>query len=152
MISTAEDVLDSNVALTTVVADTATWQAPVPPHAPVQPVNVEPVAAVAVRVMAVPLAIGSEQSLPQAMPGPVTVPVPVPAFTTVSVEVLASWVVVVCGALVAFEVVLVAVPVSVAGCVAAARAVSDELLLALAVALTATFISAWISLADSARL
>ena len=48
---------------------------------PVQPVNVEPAAGVAVSVTAVPLAKFSLQSAPQAIPAgfEVTVPVPVPA-------------------------------------------------------------------------
>jgi hypothetical protein len=59
------------------------------PHpVPVQPANVEPLAAVAVRATCVPLATLSLQSLPQLMPVAVTVPLPVPALATVSVNVL----------------------------------------------------------------
>jgi hypothetical protein len=153
MISTAEkDMLDLNVAPTTVAADTVTLQTPVPPHAPVQPVNVEPVAGVAVRVTGVPLATGSEQSVPQPIPGPVTVPVPVPPFTTVSVEVATP---------VTFEVMrLVAVPVPVPAPATVVRLDADGLLLPLAVrlvvalpgAFTAALMAPWISLPDSARL
>ena len=66
-------------------AETVTEQLPVPAHAPLQPVNVEPVAAVAVRVTAVPPATECEQSVPQLIPGPATVPVPEPALLTVRV-------------------------------------------------------------------
>jgi hypothetical protein len=45
----------ANVAVTEVFALSVTEQAPVPLHAPLQPVKVEPVAGVAVRVTAVPL-------------------------------------------------------------------------------------------------
>ena len=71
------------MAVTVVVAETVTVQAPVPLHAPLQPVNVEPAAGVAVRVTAVPLVTDSTQSAPQLMPGPETVPVPAPALVTV---------------------------------------------------------------------
>ena len=74
-----------NVAPTTVFAETATEQPPVPLHAPLQPVNVEPVAAVAVSVTEVPPATECEQSVPQLIPGPETVPVPDPALLTVRV-------------------------------------------------------------------
>jgi hypothetical protein len=64
-----------------------TVQLPVPEHAPVQPVNVEPVAGVAVKVTAVPLANAAEQVAPQEMPvgALVTVPLPAPVLLTVSV-------------------------------------------------------------------
>ena len=52
---------------------------------PVQLPNVDPAAAAAVRVIDVPLATVSVQSVPQLMPIPVTVPDPVPFFATVSV-------------------------------------------------------------------
>src|SRR5437867_3566253 len=54
----------------------------VPVQAPVQPENVEPEAAVAERLTAVPLCRVLEQVLPQLMPLPVTVPVPVPFLLT----------------------------------------------------------------------
>src|SRR5438477_11745029 len=57
---------------------------------PVQLPNVDPAAAAAVRVIDVPLATVSVQSVPQLMPIPVTVPDPVPFFATVSVYVTAA--------------------------------------------------------------
>jgi hypothetical protein len=47
---------------------------------PDQPVSAEPLPGVAVRVTFVPLTRTSEQSLPQLIPVPVTVPPPVPDF------------------------------------------------------------------------
>jgi hypothetical protein len=44
-----------NVAATAVLAARVTEHVPAPEHAPLQPVKVEPVAGVAVRVTAVPL-------------------------------------------------------------------------------------------------
>ena len=76
----------ANVAVTVVPADIGTVQLPVPEQPPpLQPANVEPAAGAAVSVAAVPAVRTSEQSVPQLMPGPVTVPVPVPALLTVSV-------------------------------------------------------------------
>ena len=66
-----------------------TAQVPVPVQPPpLQPVNVEPAAGVAVKVTAVPLANAAEQVAPQAMPAGAleTVPVPVPAVVTASVK------------------------------------------------------------------
>ena len=66
-----------------------TVHAPVPVQPPpLQPLNVEPVAGVAVKVTAVPLAKAAEQVAPQEMPvgALVTVPVPVPALVTPSVK------------------------------------------------------------------
>ena len=66
-----------------------TVQVPVPVQPPpLQPVNVEPAAGVAVKVTAVPLANAAEQVAPQEMPAGAleTVPVPAPAFVTVSVK------------------------------------------------------------------
>ena len=77
------------VAVTVVAAETVTVQAPVPEHPPpLQPVKVEPAAAVAVRVTAVPLVKLAEQVAPQVMPAGelVTVPLPVPAGVTVRVK------------------------------------------------------------------
>src|SRR5262245_5271153 len=53
---------------------------------PLQPANVEPVAAVAVSVTCVPLANASVQSVPHEIPAGLldTVPLPVPALATVS--------------------------------------------------------------------
>jgi len=52
---------------------------------PLQPASVDPPAAVAVRVTLVPLAYGSEQSVPQLIPDglELTVPLPVPVLLTV---------------------------------------------------------------------
>ena len=57
---------------------------PVEQPAPLQPTNVEPVAAVAVRVTIVPLLKLAEQVLPQLIPlgELLTVPLPVPDFAT----------------------------------------------------------------------
>lgn len=52
---------------------------------PVQLANVEPLAGVAVSEIDVPALTDSEQSAPQEMPVPDTVPPPVPSFATVSV-------------------------------------------------------------------
>jgi hypothetical protein len=79
----------ANVAVTDVAALTVTLHVPVPVQPPpLQPVNVEPAAGVAVRVTAVPLANAAEQVAPQEMPAGAleTVPVPVPAFVTASVK------------------------------------------------------------------
>jgi hypothetical protein len=61
-------------------------QAPVPVHAPFQPVNVEPAAGVAVKVTAVPPVKDARQVVPQEIPAGalVTVPPPVPDLVTVS--------------------------------------------------------------------
>src|SRR5205823_13880690 len=78
------------VAVTVVAAMTVTVQAPVPEHPPpLQPVKVEPAAAVAVSVTAVPLVKLAEQVAPQVMPAGVlvAVPLPVPALETVRVKV-----------------------------------------------------------------
>src|SRR5688572_3777545 len=75
-------VLSVNVAVTVVAAVTVTAQVPVPLQPPpLQPVNVEPVVGVAIRVITVPWPTISLQSVPQLMPGgdDVTVPTPVPA-------------------------------------------------------------------------
>jgi hypothetical protein len=62
-----------------------TVQLPVPVHAPLQPVNVEPVAGAAVRVTLVPELKLALHVAPQLMPAgdEVTVPLPVPALPTV---------------------------------------------------------------------
>src|SRR5437667_5342956 len=77
------------VAATEVAALTVTVQVPVPAHPPpLQPANVEPVAAAAVKVTAVPLVYEAEHVAPQLMPPEllVTVPLPVPALVTVKEE------------------------------------------------------------------
>ena len=75
-----------NVAVTAAFAFSVTAHEPVPVHSPVQPVNVEPAAATAVNVTAVPVVKNVLHTVPQETPAGVlvTVPVPVPAFVTVS--------------------------------------------------------------------
>ena len=66
-----------------------TAQVPVPVQPPpLQPVNVEPAAGVAVKATAVPLANAAEQIAPQEMPAGAleTVPVPAPALVMASVK------------------------------------------------------------------
>ena len=73
-----------NVAVTLRAAVIDNTQLPVPVHAPLQPANVEPLEAAAVRVTDAPDAKLALQVLPQLRPegDDVTVPVPVPAFVT----------------------------------------------------------------------
>jgi hypothetical protein len=70
-----------NVALTVTGAFPVTVQTAVPEHAPLQPSNLEPEAAVAVSVTSVPGEYVVVQLLPQLIPtgALLTVPVPVPA-------------------------------------------------------------------------
>jgi hypothetical protein len=77
------------VAVTDFAAVIGTVQVPVPVQAPLQPANVEPLAAEAVRVTEAPLAKLALHVLPQLMPAgdEVTVPLPVPARVTVSANV-----------------------------------------------------------------
>jgi len=74
------------VAVTARAAVIDTVQAPVPVQAPLQPANVEPLAAAGVSVTDAPLEKLAVQVDPQLMPAgdEVTVPVPVPAFATLS--------------------------------------------------------------------
>jgi hypothetical protein len=74
------------VALTACTALIVTVQAPVPVQAPLQPVNVEPVAGVAVKVTELPLANEAAHVAPQVIPvgALVTVPLPVPDLVTVN--------------------------------------------------------------------
>jgi hypothetical protein len=66
-----------------------TEQVPVPEQPPPdQPEKVDPEAATAVRVTEVPIFTVSEQSEPQDMPVPVTLPDPVPDLLTVKVAVV----------------------------------------------------------------
>jgi len=76
----------SNSAVTVVLAVRVTTQVDVPLQAPVQPANVDPDAAVAVRVTCVPLGKFALQVLGQLMPAGllVTVPVPEPVVVTAS--------------------------------------------------------------------
>jgi hypothetical protein len=76
-----------NVAVTAVLALSAIEHDPVPPHAPDQPVNVDPLSGMAVNITTVPLRKLAEQFVPQLIPlgEETTVPVPEPVFATVSV-------------------------------------------------------------------
>jgi hypothetical protein len=76
------------VASTDLAASMVTLQAPVPVQAPLQPANVEPESAVAVRFTSVPLSKLAEHVVPQEIPAGelATVPVPVPLFVTVRVK------------------------------------------------------------------
>ena len=79
----------TNVAVTEAAAFIVTVQEPVPVQPPpLQPVNVEPAAGVAVKVTAVPLANAAEQAAPQEMPAGAleTVPMPAPALVIASVK------------------------------------------------------------------
>jgi hypothetical protein len=60
--------------------------AAVPVQAPLQPVNADPVAAVALRVTAVPTGKAAKQVSPQRMPAGLLVTVPVPAPVRVTVR------------------------------------------------------------------
>ena len=72
------------LAVTVVSAVIVTVQLPVPLHPPpLQPVNVEPLAALAVKATEVLLAYACLQSEPQLMPVAVTVPLPEPVLLTV---------------------------------------------------------------------
>ena len=78
----------AKVAVTEVAALTVTVQLPVPEHAPLQPVKVEPAAGVAVSVTEAPDPKLAAHVLPHAMPAGLlaTVPVPPPALATVNVN------------------------------------------------------------------
>ena len=73
-----------NVAVTERSFDRVVTQLPVPEHAPLQPVNAEPVAGVAVSVTVVFSGRSTAQVEPHWIPAGllVTVPVPVPFFCT----------------------------------------------------------------------
>ena len=75
-----------NVAVTEMGALPATVQAVAPAQPPLQPVKVEPLVGVAVRVTALPGGYVAEQVLPQMIPSGVlaTIPAPAPAFLTVT--------------------------------------------------------------------
>jgi hypothetical protein len=74
-----------NVAVTLLACVTVTVQVPVPLHAPLQPVKVDPVAGVAVNVTFVPLEKVARQVVPQEIPAgfEATVPEPCPCFLIV---------------------------------------------------------------------
>ena len=74
-----------NVKLAVAVPAELKVQVPVPVHAPDQPVKVEPVDAVAVRVIVEPTFTDAEQVVPQLMVPPAIVPEPVPDLTAVAV-------------------------------------------------------------------
>jgi hypothetical protein len=79
----------ANVAVTVWAALIVTVHVPVPVQPPpLQPVNVEPAAGVAVKVIAAPVVKDAEHVVPHEMPAGllVTVPVPVPDLETVRVE------------------------------------------------------------------
>ena len=78
----------SKWAITVLAASTVTAQAPVPVHAPDQPVKVDAVSGVAVRRTNEPLLKLAEQVAPQVIPkgDEVTVPAPAPALLTVRVH------------------------------------------------------------------
>jgi len=107
----AVEVLNVAVTLRAAVIDVV--QVPVPVHAPLQPANVEPLAATAVRVTEVPEAKFAVQVVPQLMPAgdDVTVPAPVPAFVTASEKVVAPLKVAVTARAAVIDVVQVPVPV-----------------------------------------
>jgi hypothetical protein len=92
VIVSAKDVC-TKAAVTVVAAFIVTVQVPLPVQPPpLHPVKVEPGAAAAVRVTAVPSANEAEQVAPHEMPAGllVTVPLPAPALKTVSVEPVAT--------------------------------------------------------------
>ena len=85
MVTVRVEFCTANVAVTLCEAPMVTVQAPVPVHAPLQPVNVEPAAGAAVRVTFAPELKLALHVAPQLMPAgdEVTVPLPVPALPTV---------------------------------------------------------------------
>ena len=102
-----------NVAVTLRATVIVVVQVPVPVHAPLQPANVEPLAATAVSVTDAPLAKLAVHVVPQLMPvgDDVTVPVPVPAFVTAREKVVAPLNVAVTARAAVIDVVQVPVPV-----------------------------------------
>lgn len=80
-------VVIANVAVTDLAASIVTVH-DMPVHAPDQPVNVQPVAGVAVSATLVPWLNVSLQSVPHTMPVPATVPKP--TFPTLSVYVFSA--------------------------------------------------------------
>src|SRR6185369_3634386 len=79
----------SNVAVTAALAFIVQEHVPVPLQAPLQPMNVEPDAAVAVSVIEVPMGTAALQVAPQEIPAGLleTVPAPVPVVDTESAAV-----------------------------------------------------------------
>jgi hypothetical protein len=78
------NVIGAKVAVTDFATSSVTTQAPVPVHAPLQPVKTRPVDGVAVKVTGVPVMKFAPHVAPQSMPAglEVTLPLPVPAFAT----------------------------------------------------------------------
>jgi hypothetical protein len=81
------DALRAKVAVRLLAPSTTRVQLPVPAHAPLQPVKVEPDAGLALRARLVPKAKEALQVLPQSIPLGLedTVPAPVPALVTATV-------------------------------------------------------------------
>src|SRR5216684_2353720 len=93
--------LTINVAVTDWAAFIVTTQLPVPLHpAPLQPLNADPLAGVAVNVTDVPLANNALHVTPQSMPAGLllTAPLPLPAFVTVRVYICVKLAVTACAA------------------------------------------------------
>jgi hypothetical protein len=84
LLTVSENCLRVNVAVTCCTVSVVTMQVPVPVHAPLQPVNVESAAAVAVSVTIVPGANIWLHVVPQSMPAglDVTEPLPLPSLVT----------------------------------------------------------------------
>jgi hypothetical protein len=78
------------VAVTNLAAFIVTWHDPEPVHAPLQPVNVDPAAGVAVRVTKVPMLKLALQVVPQLIPPDELVTVPLPDVVTVKVGLMAA--------------------------------------------------------------
>ena len=85
-LSTKTPGIGANCAVTDFAALIVTAQTPVPVQAPLQPLNSEPLAALAVRVTSAPWSKLAAQVVPQVIPAGelVTVPVPVPLVATES--------------------------------------------------------------------
>ncbi len=75
----------ANMAVTLLAASIVTVQAPVPVHAPLQPVKVEPVAGTAVKVTVMLTPKGALQRVPQSIPAGVEVMFPAPLMDTLKV-------------------------------------------------------------------
>jgi hypothetical protein len=75
-----------NVAVTVLPLSNQTVQEPTPVQGPLQPTNVEPLAAAAVSVTLDPASKSPAQLVPQVINPPLTVPAPAPDLSTVSVN------------------------------------------------------------------
>jgi hypothetical protein len=113
IVTVSGNVVRANVAVTVSAELIVTTQLPVPLHAPLHPVNVEPLAGVSASVTTVPLAKSAVHVCVQLIPAGLltTVPVPVPAATYVNSKLTAvlKFAVTACAALI----VTVQVPVPV---------------------------------------